>query len=81
MKNSGQSVTEWKGETYFSWNLPGEVAIRGEFETTGVLRGDVYNVNVPRLSAVSDMSTAGVTDIIYQLQLCVISCNFYNLSI
>lgn len=36
-------------QTYFAWDLPGEIAVGGELETTGVLGGDVHDVDVPRL--------------------------------
>lgn len=36
-------------QTYFTWDFSREVAVGGEFETTGVLASDIYNVNVPRL--------------------------------
>lgn len=42
-------VQSHRQHTHFTRDVSGEVAVGGEFETAGVLRGAVHNVNVPGL--------------------------------
>lgn len=48
---------KWVQPTYFAWDFSGEVAVGGEFETTGVLGSVIYNVNVPRLPTTTERKT------------------------
>jgi len=61
-QNASMELNEKVLQSYFAWDFSGEVAVWGEFEMAGVLRGGVDNVNVPRLPTASDSSPAGRTD-------------------